>query len=231
LADPLVFNTGIKVTFEHFGWISPDENPDRRSMSWNEREDDYASVAFWYQLGEPRFTERVPHSRERRLPSLERVVAYARDTDDGRNHGVGGVTRQTLDFYPGPQLLYMPKQAEGAWLEVPFDVERREPLRLLLTATVADDFGRHQAYLDGTKVGGTLEFYSATLGTKEFHLLDFWPETGRHTLRLQCVGRSVLSSGYYCGLESVRLRERRPRVAAMAHDKELDWRRDPRLYR
>ena len=29
LNDPIVFNKGIKVTFEHFGWISPDENPDR----------------------------------------------------------------------------------------------------------------------------------------------------------------------------------------------------------
>ena len=54
VADPIVFQKGIKVTFEHFGWISPDENPDHKSTSWNEREDDYASVAFWYQTGEPR---------------------------------------------------------------------------------------------------------------------------------------------------------------------------------
>ena len=39
--DPIVFNTGIKVSIEHFGWLSPDENPKYRSMSWNEREDDY----------------------------------------------------------------------------------------------------------------------------------------------------------------------------------------------
>jgi hypothetical protein len=47
LNDPIVFNRGIKVTFEHFGWTSPDENPNHKSMSWNEREDDYSSVAFW----------------------------------------------------------------------------------------------------------------------------------------------------------------------------------------
>ncbi|MCZ7634705.1 MAG: DUF2961 domain-containing protein [Verrucomicrobia bacterium] len=56
IADPIVFQNGIRFTFEHFGWISPDENPDYKSMSWNEREDDYASVAFWYQTGEPQLS-------------------------------------------------------------------------------------------------------------------------------------------------------------------------------
>src|SRR5206468_11558643 len=80
--DPLVFNTGIKVTFEHVGWISPDENPGHKSTSWNERQDDYASVAFWYQTGVPTFEARAPHARERRLPSLERVTVFARDLTD-----------------------------------------------------------------------------------------------------------------------------------------------------
>jgi len=60
LQDPIVFNSGLKVTFEHFGWISPDENPQNKSTSWNERQDDYSSVAFWYQTGQPTFTARAP---------------------------------------------------------------------------------------------------------------------------------------------------------------------------
>jgi hypothetical protein len=32
-------------------------------------------------------------------------------------------------------------------------------------------------------------------------------------------------------LESVRLLERRPRVAAFGHDKDKDWRKAPTLYR
>ncbi len=62
LADPIVFNTGIKVTLEHMGWMSTDENPEYKATSWNEREDDYASVAFWYQTGVPTFTARAPGS-------------------------------------------------------------------------------------------------------------------------------------------------------------------------
>jgi hypothetical protein len=230
LNDPLVFKQGIKVTFEHFGWISPDENPDSKATSWNEREDDYASVAFWYQTGEPTFGARAPGAAERVLPSLERVIAYARDFTTDTFHGSGSVTTQQLDLYPGPQLLYMPKQAEGAWLEIPIEVKKKEPLRLLLNLTKADDFGRYQAFLDGVKLRGPIDAYSAKVVNEEVHLLDFWPEPGTHKLRLECVGKHPMSQGYYLGLESVRLRERRPRVAQMGHEKDADWRKKPRLY-
>lgn len=231
IADPMVFNTGIKVTLEHFGWIAPDENPNYKSTSWNEREDDFSSVAFWYQVGTPTFTARAPHARERRLPSLERVTVFARDFAGDAHHGAGSTTTQRLDFHDGPQLLYMPKQTEGAWLEIPFEVKKKEPLRLLLNVTKSYDFGKYQATLNGVKLGGVLDFYGAKLTDEEFHLLDFWPDPGNYTLRLECVGKNAQSQGFYAGVESLRLRERRPRVAAMGHDKDKDWRKEQKLYR
>ena len=228
--DPFVFNTGIKVTLEHFGWIAPDENPDYKSMSWNEREDDYASVAFWYQTGEPTFTARAPHARERRLPSLERVIAYARDHAELAQHGPGEVVRQQLELFDGPQLLYKPVKAEGAWLEIPFEVKTKEPLVLVLNMAKSYDFGQYQASLNGVKLGKVIDLYSAKVVNEEVHLLDFWPDPGTYTLRLECVGKNAQSQGYYCGIESVRLRERRPRVTTMGHDKDKDWRKHPVLY-
>lgn len=232
IQDPIVFNTGIRVTFEHFGWISPDENPNNKSNSWNEREDDYSSVAFWYQTGEPTFAARAPEGRERRLPSLERLIAYARDSADAHHHGDGEAVKQPLpQLYDGPQLLYKPPQQEGAWLEMPFDVKEKEPLRLLLNATRSDDFGIYQPSLNGVKLGEPIDFYSVTLDSREFHLLDFWPEPGHYTLRLECTGKDPHSTGHYLGIESVRLRERRPRVAKWGWDKEKDWKQKPVVYR
>ena len=231
LNDPIVFNTGLKVTLEHFGWISPDENPDHKSTSWNERQDDYASVAFWYQVGEPTFAARAPHARERKLPGLERVIAYARDYGDAPHHGAGEVIEQQLDLYDGPQLLYMPKRPEGAWFEMPIEVKKKEPLRLLLNLTKSYDFGQYQAALNGVKLGQVIDLYSARIASEEVHLLDFWPEPGRYTLRLECVGKNPQSQGYYLGLESVRLRERRPRVAEYGQEATNDWRSHPVLYR
>ena len=60
LADPIVFQKGIRVTFEHYGWTSVDKNPDHKLINWNEREDDFSSVAYWYQTGESTFTARAP---------------------------------------------------------------------------------------------------------------------------------------------------------------------------
>ncbi len=228
--DPLVFNKGIRVTMEHFGWISPDENPNYKSMSWNEREDDYSSVAFWYQTGTPTFEARAPHSRERKLPSLDRMVVYARDFNDPKYHGAGEAGPQTLDLYDGPQLLYRPERQEGAWIEIPFEIKKKEPLRLLLNVTKADDFGQYQASLNGVKLRGPVDLFSETVSSEEFHLLDFWPEPGIYTLRLECTGKDPRSKGYYLGIESVRLRERRPRVTEMGHDKNKDWQKEHLLY-
>ncbi len=227
LNDPLVFNKGIKVTIEHFGWMSPDETPDNKTQGWVEREDDFASVAFWYQTGMPTFAARAPSAEERHLPSLERLTVYARDA---ATHGDGDVQQQNLEFYDGAQLLYLPKKQEGAWLEVPFTVAKKEPLRLLLNATTSYDFGTYQAYLDGAKIGDPIDFYSADVANQEFPLLDFWPVPGMHKLRLECVGRNPASRGYYLGLESARLRERRPRVAEYGFDRDKDWRKNPVLY-
>lgn len=227
--DPLVFNTGIKVTIEHYGWISPDENPEYKTHSWNERQDDYSSVAFWYQQGEPTFTARAPHARERTLPSLDKIH-YAVDVAGGVRHGDGVTEVQQLLGYTKGQVLYKPSQAENAWVEIPFTVEQKAPVRLLLNMTRSNDFGKYQATLNGVKLGDPLDFYKADTDNWEYHLLDFWPDPGEYVLRLECVGKHNVSTGYYLGIESVRLRERRPRVLEWGHEKDHDWRQSPKLY-
>jgi hypothetical protein len=229
LQDPLVFEKSIRVTIEHFGWMSPDENPDFKSHSWNERQDDYSSVAFWYQTSKPTFSARAPHAKERALPNLDSII-WARDYTDDKYHGAGKAVAQKLGLYEQEQLLYTPEQQENAWVEIPFEVKKKEPKRLLLVLTQSYDFGKYQAYLNGVKLGGVIDLYSKDIRSREVHLLDFWPEPGEYQLRLECVGKNPLSQGYYLGIESVRLRERRPRVTEYGHDKDKDWKTKPLLY-
>lgn len=231
IADPIVFNTGVKVTLEHMGWMSPDENPEYKSNSWNEREDDYASVAFWYQTGVTTFAARAPGAAERRLPSLDRVTVRARDFLGAKWHGAGEVSERPSDPFGGEKLVYRPPQQAGAWIEIPFEVKAKEPLHVVLNGSRSDDEGRYQPYLNGVKIGRPLDFHADAPAAQEFPLLDFWPEPGSYTLRLECVGKSPQSGGYACAIESVRLLERRPRVAAYGHDKDKDWRKNPTLYR
>jgi hypothetical protein len=188
-------------------------------------------VAFWYQTGQPTFTARAPHAKERALPSLD-LVFPAKPYVDEEYHGTGQARVQTnLGFYPEGQLFYRPEKPGNAWLEIPFQGRKREPRRLVIKGTRAEDYGRYQAYLQGVRLGSPIDFYHDRVTEWEWHLLDFWPDPGKYTLRLECVGRNPKSTGHFIGIESVRLRERRPRVKEWALDKDKDWRKDPILYR
>ncbi len=231
--DPLVFNTGIRVTFETFGWMSPDENKEHKAHSWNEREDDFTSVAYWYQMGpSKKFTE-MPSAKERKLPSLERILVWGKDALDAKFHGPGNAKIQEGARYleSDGQLLFKPKTKGDGWVEFGFDVEEKEPLRLILELTRSYDFGVWQPTLNGVKLGEPIDLYRPQPDLWEFHIMDFWPEPGKYKLRLECVGRNDDSSGYNIGVNSVRLRERRPRVKAFGYDKDKDWRKEQVLYR
>jgi hypothetical protein len=231
--DPLVFNTGIRVTFETFGWISADENKEHKAHSWNEREDDFTSVAFWYQMEPTKKFTTVPPAEQRKLPSLERILMWGKNFTDTRYHGRGKVTVQEGARYleSGGQLLFRPESVEQGWIEIPFHVEQKEPLRLLLELTRSYDFGIYQPYLNSVKIGKPLDLYRTETDLWEFHLMDFWPDPGDYTLRLECVGKNRDSTGHFIGVNSVRLRERRPRVKTFGYDKNKDWRKEQILYR
>lgn len=247
--DPFLFKESIKVQFETFGWIAPDESVHKRAMSWNPREDDYASVAFWYQNGTPTFSARAPHARDRKLPNIERSVVIVSELDYGQINTLATDELPRLEYdgrkvkeskekqvqrYPelfDNPVLFVPASLEGQnTLEIPFEVTEKEPLRLLINMAKGPNLGVFEVFLDGVRLGEQMDFYSPNVEAREYHFLDFWPDPGTYTLRLECIGKNHLSSGYGFTIESVRLRERRPRVKEMALDIDNDWRTNPIYY-
>ena len=231
IQDPLVFQKSIKVTMEHWGWISPDENAQQETHSWNERQDDYSSVAFWYQTGTPSRQPPVPPAHERRLKNLD-LVFPAPPFAGVAHHGQGEcVVQRNLAFYPEGQLFYKPVEVEDAWVEMTFDVQEKMPFRLLLSATRAEDYGIYQAFLNGTKIGPPFDLYHDSVSPWEIHLLDFWPEAGQYTLRLECVGKNARGRRALPRIGSGATAQRRPRVMEWGHDQDKDWTSQPILYR
>ncbi len=178
--DPFLFNESIKVQFETFGWIAPDEHPEYRSSSWNAREDDYATVAFWYQTGIPTYTGRAPHARERKLPCIERLIVYASDLELGQINNLdkaelprleydGRRVKKSLDMEVvryaecfDHDVLSVPAAVEGCnSLEIPFTVGEKEPLRLLINVGKGPDLGIFVVTLDGVPLGEEMDFYDA----------------------------------------------------------------------
>lgn len=229
IADPIVFNKKIKVTIETYGWMSPDENEEREAHSWNKREDDYASVAYWYQTGTPTHMEPVVPAEERVLPNLDEIFMAKEMVGTKFISNGNGSVQSNLDHFPDGQLFFSPVNNQ-AKVEIPFRVSEKKPLRLLLSLTKAPDYGIWQAYLNGVKVGNPVNLYDKEIVEWEHHLLDFWPEPGDYQLQLRLVGKDTHSSGENLGIESVRLRERRPRVTDFAYDRDNDWKKNPKLY-
>jgi len=229
LADPVVFNKSIKVTIEHYGWISPDENDERRAHSWNEREDDFSTVAYWYQTGIPTSYQPVPPAEDRILPNLDQIfMAKEIVASKSYTNGIAEV-QENLDHYMEGQLFFSPVN-EKAKVSIPFTVAEKKPSRLLLAVTKAPDYGIWQAYLNGIKIGTPMNLYDSKIYEWEHHLLDFWPDPGDYILELRLAGKDRYSGGNLLGIESVRLRERRPRVTTFAFDKNNDWKSNPKLY-
>ena len=189
-------------------------------------------MAFWYQTGVPTFAARAPGAEARHLPNLDRVIVPARDLAGAGRYGKGDVLAEPEGSGGDGRgmLLFRPPGQAGAWIELPFDVGTKEPLRLAVSGSGLPEGGRYQAYLDGVKVGRPMDFYSGDRAAREFPLLDFWPDSGAYVLRLECIGQDANSTGHALAIEAIRLRERRPRVARYGHDKDKDWRKAPILY-
>lgn len=231
LHDPIAFGKSIRVTLETMGWLNLDENPEAKSRAYGQRQDDWASVAYWYQLGPTKKFAEPTTAEARKLPSIDPIVAWGEDSQAQGLHGKGGIEMRGLaEYWDTDRLLWFtPESQEEGWIEFPLEVKKKEPLRLILVLGHSPHSGIYRATLDGAQIGKPIDLYGTDSKIDDYQLLDFWPEPGKYTLRLSCAGRNHLSDGYALGVNSVRLRERRPRVAEIGYLKDHDWRAEPIL--
>lgn len=211
LADPVRFRRSLRMTIEHAGWMSADETSTGKVEGFVERDDDFATVAFWYQRGQPKRFTTLPSARDRKLPSIDRIVEgrdmLARARSDG-----GGLSLQAGDPWTGAgQLFFNNEAGVGSWVEFAFDGGERRPRRLIVPVTHSNDFGVYRVTLDGKPVAGLpepVDFYSPKIEVREHSLGDLDLAAGLHTIRFECTGRNSASTGWKLGIDSVRFRDR-----------------------
>ncbi|MGA2624243.1 MAG: glycoside hydrolase family 172 protein [Bacteroidota bacterium] len=218
IADPVRFTTSLRFEIEHKGWISEDETESGKVEGHVEREDDMATVAFWYQLGQPKRFAPIPPLATRLLPNLD-IIIEGKTMIDSARHSPGVLELQKgYDWTGDGQIFFMPA-GEQPLLELQFKVEKEDYRGLILRFTYADDYGIYRIFLDGEIAGQPpdymagqkmrdFDFYSKDLAVKEIYLGSFKLSAGKHTIRLECIGKNSLSKGNYLGFDSVRLRER-----------------------
>jgi D-arabinan exo alpha-(1,3)/(1,5)-arabinofuranosidase (non-reducing end) len=218
IPDPVCFTKSLRFEFEHTGWITADETESGKIEGHVEREDDIATVAFWYQIGQPKRYTKLPPLSKRLLPNLD-IIIEGDTLKSTAKHSPGVLELQKgYDWTGAGQILFMPA-SDQPMLEVGFQVEKEEYRGLMLRFTYAEDYGIYRIFLDGKNVrqpedymaGQKLQdfdFYSKDLQVKDIYLGSYTLAKGNHTLRLECLGKNPLSKGNYLGFDSVRLRER-----------------------
>ncbi len=218
IADPIRFTKSLRFEIEHKGWITADETESGKIEGHVEREDDMATVAFWYQIGQPKRFTKLPPLAERVLPNLDIIIDGKAMLSTAR-HSDGALELQNgYDWTGDGQILFMPAGREP-FLELDFLIQKEEYRGLILRFTFANDYGIYRIFLDGKNVqqpddymaGQKLhdfDFYSKDIMVKDIYLGSFTLSVGKHTLRFECLGRNPFSNGNYLGFDSVRLRER-----------------------
>ncbi|MBM4060707.1 MAG: DUF2961 domain-containing protein [Planctomycetes bacterium] len=223
--DPVRFRRSLRLTIEHHGWISPDESAENEAGSHYEREDDFATVAFWYQVGQPRRFTTLPPLAERRLPEID-VIVGGEQLLASAKHSAGEAKLQRGRSWTGTGQLFFENEAADGFLECDFTVEREELRGLVLRVTKSFDYGAFRVLLDGEQVVARLDLYDPETTVREVQLGQRTLAPGRHTLRFECVGRNRAATDHFLGLDSVRLRERwnkkRPNLHTIWKEKTPD---------
>ncbi len=145
--DPVGFTESLKVTMEHKG------NRANAEEAWYiERPDFISSIAYWYQMGEPKPFGELPSYPERCVPwqnhHLVRTYQQAQASE-------GKVMVQAVGFFGGRPSLHWQNTEEGATLTLPFTVAEEGRYAVRLVAFTSSDYGSFDIQLDGeTAISG-----------------------------------------------------------------------------
>lgn len=178
--DPVNFSKSLKVAFEHKGNRAEDIEG-----FYLERPDFINSVAFWYQVGEPKAFVKLPGYRARSVPwerhHLVRAFQQAR---------VSGKIKPRVDFagmFGARPVLVWTNTVAGARLSVPFSVGETGRYAVRLTAVAAPEYGVYDIELDGKTALAGVNFKAPDFDELDLSLgtHDFSP--GEHTLSFRAL--------------------------------------------
>ncbi|MBM3214769.1 DUF2961 domain-containing protein [Candidatus Poribacteria bacterium] len=177
--DPVGFSKSLKVAIEHKGNRAEGED------AWYiERPDFISSIAYWYQLGEPKPFGHLPGYPERCVPWQEHhLVAAFRDAQT-----TGGTVKvQTVGFFGGrPSLRWEPSEA-GATFSLPFSVGEAGRYAVRFTAFASSSGGTFDVELDEVSVASGLSLRTDSFEDSDRLLGTHELATGEHTLTFRAV--------------------------------------------
>lgn len=220
IPDPIPFRKSLWAGIEHAGWTL---NPDGTSKSgFEQRPDNFSSVAFWYQEGINEDLPEPPYGAER-LPFGNATSFGASQLIKDVVAEKGKVSLQSMDDDNIPMISFL-GEADGARIKVPIEVPHAGKFEIVVIAAQANDYGDYAVAMDSqthdsdppvTAVSSKLlrGYASALYLAHDVSLGMLELTQGRHVLTLTCVGKDAQSNGYNLGLVDIVLEELRAPLA------------------
>lgn len=226
ILEPISFNKSLRVEIEDAGWISQDEAAKDTPLGFVERSDDFSSVAFWYQTGQPERYTALPEPDERVLPNLDIIIEGTELMKNAKYPvGIKAAIEKGYPFTGKGQVHFSNVSPMGtgigSWIDCSFYIETEELRQLTLRMTKAIDLGIYRVFVDGKLITQRVrdknyrestidwyDFYNPYVVMTEIGLGQYTLSKGKHTITLECIGKNNASQGYGLGFDSIRLRER-----------------------
>ena len=197
---------------------------DMEIWHWQDTCLSYAVTTYWYAgPGAKPFGPAVAYQMDTAVPELPRMLrvagalegetlkVLARSRDD-LPAGAQTLIGSYVGDWSGGRHLWIQARNVGEWVELelptPGGAGGGQPVELTAWLTRAPDYGIVQFQIDGERIGGTIDLYSAKVGPAEpVTLGSFTPRGDSAVLRIAVVGTNEASTGarHFAGLDAVRL--------------------------
>lgn len=199
IPDPVLFTTSLRVEIEHKGAVI-DEETGEMTSGFTEREDDFSSVAFWYQTEPHKPFPPIPHGYDR-LYYPPTAVVEGEALVDRAVATAGAVQRQELGGWSGgAQLFWTPEEAEQE-LRLPLEVPEDGAYAITLLLTKSWDYGVFEISLDDEPIGKRIDLSNDAVAAHEVMLPPVTLTAGEHTLLVRNVGSNAEDGGCFFGLD------------------------------
>jgi hypothetical protein len=200
IPDPVPFQNNLRIEIEHAGWVFTPEG--KTVGSFVERDDDFSSVAFWYQTPFRTDLPDYPQGKAR-LPYGNATVIQAESLLPRVNAQKGVASLQKEVFWL-QDIVFFNAEGEGSYLTIPFEVPEDGKWEIMPLILSSYDYGIYSAELDGKPVGPRMNLYaSETLMPKGYPLGRFDMKKGSYSLKFRCLGKSGESSAHYFGIDQI----------------------------
>jgi len=200
VVDPVIFKKSLRVEIEHKGVTF---NPDGALKSgFEERPDDFASVAFWYQTEPHKPFEPLPAPYDRLYYDYSTVIE-TEALAAGASATKGGIQTQDGGGWSGGKQLFWTPAEPNQTLTIPFDTDQQGEVSVLLMLTKSWDYGIFQFEMDGKPLGAPLDLFSTSIAAKDHSHAPVAMSPGKHVLTIRNTGKNEDSKGYFLGIDGI----------------------------